>query len=98
MRYNPKHLRQEEAVKTEHIGVDEHHDGAPERVHPLGIPTPDQYDGSEFVPFPGTSVPIPGTDIAPNGAVIRNPWSQKSEVEPDHEYTPEQEDLNLLIM
>ena len=39
-----------------------------------------------------------GENIAPNGAVIRNPWSEQPEIQPDHEYTEEQEDLNLLIM
>lgn len=44
-------------------------------------------------------IPLPdGRNIAPNGAVIRNPWSEQPEIRPDNEYTPEKEDLNLLIM
>ena len=39
-----------------------------------------------------------GSHIAPNGAVIRDPMSSQPEIEPDHEYTEEKEDLNLLIM
>ena len=47
----------------------------------------------------GNCIPQPdGSHIAPNGAVIRNPWSEQPEIEPGHEYTPEKEDLNLLIM
>ena len=39
-----------------------------------------------------------GENIAPNGAVIRNPWSEQTEIKPDYEYTDENEELNLLIM
>ena len=47
----------------------------------------------------GDYVPMPdGSNIAPNGAVIRNPWSDRPEITPDNEYTDEKEDLNLLIM
>ena len=71
--------------------------GAPDntRVHPLGIPIPDPGDGGEYVPIPGKG----SIDhIAPNGAVIRNPWSEQPEIKPDHAYTDEQQDQNLLIM
>ena len=65
------------------------------RVHPLGIPIPDPGDGGEYVPIPGKG----SIDhIAPNGAVIRNPWSEQPEIKPDHAYTDEQQDQNLLIM
>ena len=98
MKYEPKHLRDNEQPDNGGMVPETRPDSAPEHVHPLGIPTPEPQDGSEFVPIPGASVPIPGSDVAPNGAVIRNPWSQQPEITPDHEYTPEQEDLNLLIM
>ena len=39
-----------------------------------------------------------GSRIAVNGAVIEEPDSSIPEVLPPHEYTPEKEDLNLLIM
>ena len=48
--------------------------------------------GGEYLPQPD------GSHIAPNGAVIRNPWSEQPEIKPDNEYTPEKEDLNLMIM
>lgn len=60
----------------------------PETAHPLGIPMP---DGVEYIP-------MPGSNMTPNGAVVRNPWSEQPEITPDNEYTPEKEDLNLLIM
>ena len=64
-------------------------------VHPIGIPIPDPGDGGEYVPIPGKG----SIDhIAPNGAVIRNPWSEQPEIKPDHAYTDEQQDQNLLIM
>ena len=67
----------------------------PDPVHPLGIPIPDPGDGGEYVPIPGKG----SIDhIAPNGAVIRNPWSEQPEIKPDHAYTDEQQDQNLLIM
>ena len=64
-------------------------------VHPLGIPIPDPGDGGEYVPIPGKGSI---EHIAPNGAVIRNPWSEQPEIKPDHAYTDEQQDQNLLIM
>ena len=39
-----------------------------------------------------------GTHIAPNGAVIRNPWSDMPEIKPDNAYTDEQQDQDILIM
>ena len=39
-----------------------------------------------------------GCHIAANGAVIRRPTADQPEILPDHEYTEENEDLNLLIM
>ena len=69
-------------------------DGQPQQAHPSGIPVPDPGSSAEYVPVPGDNRSV----IAPNGAVIRNPWSEQPEVEPDNEYTPEKEDLNLLIM
>lgn len=52
----------------------------------IGIP------GGDYIPQPD------GTNIAPNGAVIRDPWSHKPEIKPDYEYTDEQQDYDLLIM
>ena len=48
--------------------------------------------GGEGEDLPG------GSRVAPNGAVIEEPMSAVPEIDPPHEYTPEQEDLNLLIM
>ena len=56
---------------------------------------PDPGDGGEYVPIPGKGSI---EHIAPNGAVIRNPWSEQPEIKPDYAYTDEQEDQNLLIM
>lgn len=39
-----------------------------------------------------------GNRIAPNGAVIEDPSSAVPEVLPPNEYTPDKEDLDLLIM
>ena len=61
----------------------------PDTAHPLGIPI---HEGD------GEYVPIPGSNMAPNGAVIRNPWSEQPEIKPDNAYTDEKEDLDLLIM
>ena len=45
------------------------------------------------------SVELPdGSRAAPNGAVIEEPISTEPEILPPHRYTPEKEDLNLLIM
>lgn len=47
----------------------------------------------------GDYIDLPdGGHVAPNGAVIHDPCSNRPEVLPDNEYTPEKEDLNLLIM
>ena len=55
-------------------------------------PLLNRQDRGEYIPQPD------GSNIAPNGAVVQNPWSEQPEIRPDHEYTPEKEDLNLLIM
>ncbi|MBQ3331234.1 MAG: hypothetical protein IJG87_08675 [Ruminococcus sp.] len=62
------------------------------RAHPSGIPVPDPGSTAEYVPMPGDN----RTVIAPNGAIIRNPWSEQPEIKPDYEYTDEKEDLNLI--
>lgn len=54
-------------------------------------PLPDG-NGGEAVDLPG------GSRIAPNGAVIEEPMSEVPEIEPPNKYTPDKEDLNLLIM
>ena len=48
--------------------------------------------GGDYIDLPD------GGRLAPNGAVIHDPYSNIPEVLPDNEYTPEKEDLNLLIM
>lgn len=48
--------------------------------------------GGDYIDLPD------GGHVAPNGAVIHDPCSDLPEVRPDNEYTPEKEDLNLLIM
>ena len=39
-----------------------------------------------------------GSHVAPNGAVIEEPMSEAPEIAPPYSYTPEKEDLDLLIM
>ena len=56
-----------------------------------GMPD-DSKRGGDYIELPD------GGHIAQNGAVIHDPCSDLPEVKPDHEYTPEKEDLNLLIM
>ena len=47
----------------------------------------------------GDCVDLPdGSRIAPNGAIVEEPQSSIPEVLPPNEFTPEKEDLNLLIM
>lgn len=114
MKYQPKHMREDfslaqtdknnekddltrarvpldDITGTPHQRTEE----LPDTAHPLGIPIPDPGDGGEYVPIPGKG----SIDhIAPNGAVIRNPWSEQPEITPGYEYTDEQDDMNLLIM
>ena len=112
MKYQPKHMRDEHDTNTVPKHSDGHTEkrtllvgntpgseheqtGTPDTAHPLGIPIPDPGDEGEYVPIPGKG----SIDhIAPNGAVIRNPWSEQPEIKPDYAYTDEQEDQNLLIM
>lgn len=107
MNYQPKHLRDQQNdhhSDGEHLAkganiagvpTDATDSEMPAHAHPLGIPVPDPGDGGEFVPIPGEGSI---ESIAPNGAVIRNPWSEQPEIKPDYAYTDEKEDLNLLIM
>lgn len=63
-----------------------------------GDPRPDGFDG---VPDrkSGDYIDLPdGGHVAPNGAVVRDPCSDLPEVRPDNAYTPDKEDLNLLIL
>ena len=60
-------------------------------ILPDGDPSPQNGRG-DYVNLPD------GTRVAPNGAVIEEPLSAVPEVLPPHEFTPEKEDLNLLIM
>lgn len=104
LKYQPKHLKEDQAdphkkdktAKGANIaGVPSEETEMPATAHPLGIPIPDPGDGGEYVPIPGKGSI---EQIAPNGAVIRNPWSEQPEIKPDYAYTDEQEDQNLLIM
>ena len=108
MKYQPKHMREEHgkdgsvSAKPLHNNEDHKPDNPtegirefPDTAHPLGIPIPDPGDGGEYVPIPGKGSI---EHIAPNGAVIRNPWSEQPEIKPDHAYTDEQQDQNLLIL
>lgn len=95
MKYQPKHLQESEPAEPNPSVQPNEHPECPERVHPLGIPYPDTDGEGEFIPIPGdTRADI----ITPNGAVVRNPWSEQPEIKPDYAYTDEQEDQNLLIM
>lgn len=85
-KYQPKHMKPDEHERT----APDYPDAAP-----MGMPFPDPDGEGEYVPTPGdTHV----GNVAPNGAVIRNPWSDQPEILPDNEYTPDKEDLDLLIM
>ena len=42
--------------------------------------------------------PPGGSRVAPNGAVVEEPLNTIPEVEPPNKYTPDKEDLDLLIM
>ncbi len=53
---------------------------------------PDRRGGGDYIDLPG------GGHVAPNGAVIHDPCSDLPEVRPDNAYTPDKEDLDLLIM
>ena len=67
-------------------------------------------DGGEYIPRHMADIGVENGErgefltrpdsshIAANGAVIREPMSEQPEIAPDHEYTEEKEDLNLLIM
>ena len=95
MKHEPKHMRKEPDVLSPAEQREDALSGIPgdtgsAHAHPLGI---DMGEAVEFVPLPGDTQT---NNIAVNGAVIRNPWSEQPEITPDHEYTPEQEDLNLI--
>lgn len=98
MKYKPKHMRENDHSPAPDSKPDiqpKAPDSEIPRVHPLGIPYPDSNGGGEYIPIPGdTREDI----ITPNGAVVRNPWSEQPEIKPDYAYTDEQEDQNLLIM
>ena len=57
-----------------------------------GCEMPSGQNRGNYIDLPG------GGHIAPNGAVIHDPCSDIPEVLPDNEYTPDKEDLDLLIM
>lgn len=100
MKYQPKHLKgdlpegqkpaKDPQEQAERPGVE-----CPDRVHPLGIPYPDTDGEGEFIPIPGDTR---ADFVTPSGAVVRNPWSEQPEIDPDYAYTDEQEDQDLLIM
>ena len=102
MKYKPKHMRESsqtpepdnKQANLPDVQPDSSDSEIP-RVHPLGIPYPDADGNGEYIPIPGdTREDI----ITPNGAVVRNPWSEQPEIKPDYAYTDEQEDKHLLIM
>ena len=113
MKYQPKHMRESnsdskpmmksadrdsmtpDSMPNEGTPSEKTGQELPSTAHPLGIPIPDPGDGGEYVPIPGRGSV---EQIAPNGAVIRNPWSEQPEIKPDYAYTDEQDDMNLLIM
>ena len=90
--YEPKHMRNNS----------DRGEGAPDNasaseavinpVHPAAVPLPDSDDSAQYIPLPD------GRNVAANGAIVRNPLADQPEIKPDYEYTPEKEDLNLLIM
>ena len=81
--YTPKHMLKEKEEK----------ETPPETASAFGIPIPDMGSEAEFVPIPGdTRV----GHIAPNGVIVRNPWSEQPEVKPDNAYTEEKQDLDLI--
>ncbi len=97
--YKPRHMKPEpipEVSEEMHaiLSEKEKQEPNPETASPLGIPFPDPDGEGEYIPIPGDN----RSSIAPNGAIVRNPWSQRPEVTPDNKYTDEQEDMNLLIM
>ena len=102
MSYQPKHMSEDQNKRTKAQGAniagvptDNVDSIPPQTAHPLGIPVPDAQSEAEYIPIPGKG----SIDhLAPNGAIVRNPWSEQKEITPDNEYTEEKEDLNLLIM
>lgn len=52
----------------------------------------EERQGADYAELPG------GSNVASNGAVIKDPNSARREIDPDYGYTPEKEDLDLLIM
>jgi hypothetical protein len=61
----------------------------------VGLPGDTPADGEES----GDPIRLSdGRKIAPNGDYIVDPSSSTQEILPAHEYTPEKEDLDLLIM
>ena len=65
---------------------------AEERGGEDGYELPGRQGRGDYIDLPE------GGHVAPNGAVIHDPCGDLPEVLPDHEYTPEKEDLDLLIM
>lgn len=85
--YQPKHMKNDVDKEPQKPSVP---------VSPF-IPeepiVPEQpYRGGDYIPQPD------GTNVAPNGEVIRNPMSEQPEILPDNKYTDDQQDYDLLIM
>ena len=95
-KYEPKHLRPDNPgdMNDPGLGYAESDNNANNHrgVHPAAVPLPDSGDGAQYIPLPD------GTNVAANGAIVRNPWSNDFEIKPDNEYTEEKEDLNLIIL
>ena len=61
----------------------------------VGLPGDTPADGEES----GENITLTdGRRITPSGDYIVDPSSSTQEIKPDNEYTPEKEDLDLLIM
>lgn len=58
----------------------------------MQVPDPRREHRGDYIDLPD------GSHIAPNGAVIEEPMSGVPEVAPPNEYTPDKEDLDLMIM
>lgn len=82
--YEPKHMLEEFDREGDKAAL--------KPVHPAAVPLPDSDDSAQYIPLPD------GRNVAANGAIVRNPLADQPEIKPDYEYTPEKEDLNLLIM
>ena len=66
--------------------------------YPVRIPDDSPVGGTIGGEFDDPIILPDGRRVTPSGDVIRDPSSSVPEIMPPHEYTPEKEDLDLLIM